>query len=803
MSLPFPDKDAIRRHCADKQQNKTAGHMRFSKPFFRSPLSTRSGRQCITVIMLMAALVLGVFIPRIEYRSEITDYFPAGDDKIVEFNTLEKSFGKQDNFIVLVDFGQQQATSLAALTSLLDAIKSLEAMPGVQSVRSLLDFPVSLPDNDSGQTTSIYRLLETRAPQIEQAQAQAQLADAMQSPTVWLSRNGHVTSMQIQFYANDQRDAAYQQVIAFLDAQQAFRTFRSGPLEIQKELQRSLLHDGLYLMPLVILVGVMLMWVFLRSWWLIAAGTFAIIVALLMTAGVTGLLGMSVNQTSVLAFGIVFIVTLAEVIHVLMGYLYASQTQPRAEAMQSTLSHNLGSLFLTSFTTFLGFISLNISNSPAFAVFGNIASIGVSFAFFATVAILPTLCERAPAPRLHAVADNLQKTLARLSQFPLQNPGASLTIVLLLTLFALPGLARNFFQNDPLDYFDTTTHINKTTHALESNFNVKHHITLHIRGKRPDAAISHYTLATLGRFRQWAESQPDITYILGYDTTLARLQSNLHENDLRWLQVPSQTAAIGELLSVYQMASPHNSLRSLGLSADVRNAVLTVGIPPLSSQQMAALGQRMHDWFSQQAPQLDVSVTGHAPLFANIGLSLTRNMVLGDITTVAVITLVLAWGLRSLRLGLISLIPNIIPPAVIYGVWGYLTGKIDIAAAGAFSMGMGIIVDDTIHIMRNYVIFRRAGHDPDASLRLTFEHSGPALVLTTLVLSGGLGVLCLAKFGPNQVTAQLMASTIALALVYDLCLLPLVLKWTDRAALSLSPADKVLSSAPLPHQSGC
>lgn len=759
---------------------------------FFSLFMRHSGRRNISISLLFLFVILIFFIPRIEYRSEITDYFPPDHPQIVEFNQLELNFGKQDNFLVLLDFGHREALTADALNILLSIVKDIEKVPGVQSVRSLLDFSINMPTDDGWETQSLYRLLD-RNPHLLR-HAEGQLADSLRASSAWLSVNRHVTNLQISFTGSPQGTKAYQHVVHLLESNKAINAFRFGPLEIRQELQRSLMHDGLQLMPLVMLTGILLMWIFLRSWWLIAAGIGAILLSLLMTAGVVGLLGMAVNQTSVLAFGIVFIVVLAEVIHVLMGYLYACQQLDKHEAMNSSLGHNIGSLFLTSFTTFLGFISLNISNSPAFAVFGNIASIGVCFAFVATVTLLPTLCLWAPKPKISPVADRLQHALGHLSQLPLRHPMISLALVLLLTVACLPGNWRNYFQNDPLDYFHPSTKIYQATHELETQFNVKHHVTILITSEGQDSALSANTLDTISHFRQWSETQPDITYMLGYDTVLERLQGNLHENDPRWVQLPTQGAAIAELINLYQMASPHNSLRSLGFNADASQVVVTLGIPPLSSHDTYALEQRIKQWFNDNAPQLNASVTGHAPLFASIGLSLTRNMVFGDITTVAVITLVMMWGLRSVKLGIISLIPNIVPPAVIYGVWGYLSGKIDVAAAGAFSMGMGIIVDDTIHIMRNYVIFRRAGHDTDESLRLTFLHSGPALVLTTLVLSAGLGVLCLAKFGPNQVTAQLMASTIALALVYDLCLLPLVLKWTDRVSFGITlPTKSVLT----------
>src|SRR5690606_20895331 len=137
-----------------------------------------------------------------------------------------------------------------------------------------------------------------------------------------------------------------------------------GPAEIKQALHQALLHDGIYLMPLVLLVGLGVLWWFLRSWWLVFSGAVSIVVALVITAEMVGLLGLSINQTSALAFGITFIIALADIIHLLMSYSHQQRTGSNRQAMQQSLQQNLPSLFLTSLTTAIGFLSLNGSSSP-------------------------------------------------------------------------------------------------------------------------------------------------------------------------------------------------------------------------------------------------------------------------------------------------------------------------------------------------------------------------------------------------------------------------------------------------------
>ncbi|MDY6920340.1 MAG: hypothetical protein SV765_09010 [Pseudomonadota bacterium] len=132
-----------------------------------------------------------------------------------------------------------------------------------------------------------------------------------------------------------------------------------GPVEIKHALHQALLHDAFYLMPLVLVAGMLVVWYFLRSWWLVLAGSCSIIVALWLTAGIVGRLGMVINQTSALAFCIAFIISLADVIHLQMSFTHQDPALSRQQAMLRALRSNLMALFLTSLTTGIGFLSLN------------------------------------------------------------------------------------------------------------------------------------------------------------------------------------------------------------------------------------------------------------------------------------------------------------------------------------------------------------------------------------------------------------------------------------------------------------
>jgi len=136
--------------------------------------------------------------------------------------------------------------------------------------------------------------------------------------------------------------------------------------------------------------------------------------------------------------------------------------------------------------------------------------------------------------------------------------------------------------------------------------------------------------------------------------------------------------------------------------------------------------------------------------------------------------------LRTVRLGLLFLVPNLIPLGVAFGIWALISGEVNFTMAIVLNMTVGIIVDDTIHFMTKYLRARREeGLEPEAAVRYAFHNVGPALVVTTLILVAGFSILAQSAFLPNSGMSILTAITVSVALVIDLLLLPAMLLKLD------------------------
>jgi len=212
----------------------------------------------------------------------------------------------------------------------------------------------------------------------------------------------------------------------------------------------------------------------------------------------------------------------------------------------------------------------------------------------------------------------------------------------------------------------------------------------------------------------------------------------------------------------------------------------------LSNNEMIELHQRALKWLKKNAGDLELTAGSPMFMFSHISLRTVYQMVGGVAFALLLISALIIFSLRSVKIGLISLIPNLVPPAMAFGVWAMLIGEVGFALAVGLAMTIGIIVDDTVHFLSKYLRARREeGLDPEAAVRYAFDHVGKALMITTVVLTAGFSVLLFSTFKINFDLGLITGLTIVIALVVDLLLLPsLLLKYDTHDYSSVTATNK-------------
>lgn len=745
-----------------------------------------------SLVIVSLILALAPFSESINYRSEITDYFSPDDDRLLDFLALRDEFSLESRALVLLDLKEGNWQKLSQLQLLQQITQKLEKISGIEDVESILQTPIAVQTGNGLETQTLNQILKGN--KLAADEIENQLINYYWEPNFILSQHRNTTLLTLEFSSNlSLQQSAYEKLKSALrETSEENRLLSShllGDHEIKQELQRSLIHDALYLSPLVLICGLLILWIFHRSLTLVLAGATPIILTLILSLEITACSQLLINQTSILSFGVIFIIALADVIHLLSSYrLYATQGSDNFEAMKLSLQSNFAPLATTTITTMVGFLSFNFSPSPTFATFGNLSAMGIGLAFLVTLAVIPVLVVHIRVQESSPVDRFLHQLFIRISKPKIKPKTKSVRraitvgfyIVALLLMTAVP---LNEFHNDPLDYFASDSSLTSSYNTLRNSFGGQHTLALAVTAKNPEQSkgwiYSPSFIEEMNLLTHWLEQNSAIVVTDSYLKALKHSNQSLHDNQWKWHQVPTTEQALADQLLSYELLNEKQDLTALGINKDGSKAIITLNLRAMKSAEFIELERNITEWSEEHLTLLSLNLTGSPMLFAAIGNQLTQQMFVGAVYSVLIITLVIAITFRNLRVALLSLIPNVIPCAVFYGIWALSVGTIDIAAAGSLSICLGIVVDDTIHIIKRYTRSRTKGLSPDAAIEITYQQTGSALLLTTLVLSSGFSILTLSIFGPNATTSIVIASVVSLALLFDFILLPQLLRAFD------------------------
>ena len=245
---------------------------------------------------------------------------------------------------------------------------------------------------------------------------------------------------------------------------------------------------------------------------------------------------------------------------------------------------------------------------------------------------------------------------------------------------------------------------------------------------------------------------------------MKRLNKNMNGDNPAFYRLPENSRLAAQYLLLYELSVPFGMDLNNRINVAKSATRMTVTLKRLKSEELRALEARGQKWLSANAPGLAKEASGYSLIFAHLAIRNTLSMLWGTLIGMILISLILIGIFKSLRLGLISLVPNLIPAAMAFGVWGYLYSEVGPAGSLVTAIAFGIVVDDTIHFMSKYLKGRREGLSASDAVRTTFRSVGFALFSTTSILVLGFLVFATSGFAihldarpPGGTHAQLRA----------------------------------------------
>jgi len=262
---------------------------------------------------------------------------------------------------------------------------------------------------------------------------------------------------------------------------------------------------------------------------------------------------------------------------------------------------------------------------------------------------------------------------------------------------------------------------------------------------------------------------------------LRRLNMNMHGDDETWYRLPEARDLAAQYLLLFEMSLPYGLDLNNQINVDKSSLRMIATLENITTSEVRRLKDGAEGWLAANMPASATEATGPYVMFAYISERNIRSMLTGTGLALVLISLSLIVALRSFRIGALSIIPNVVPAIMAFGLWGLLVGEIGLASSVIAATSLGIIVDDSVHFLSKYLRARREqGASPEDAVRYAFATVGRALWVTSAVLIAGFGTLALSAFEVNESLGLLTALAILAALVADFLLLPPLLLAIDK-----------------------
>lgn len=739
----------------------------------------------VILISLGLTAAAGYGIQFVHFKSDYRMFFSDENPQLIAFETLQKTYTRDDNVLLVLTPKNGDVFTAQNLAVIEKLTKDLWQTPYSTRVDSIANFQNSYAEADNLTVTDMV----SNAAQLSPA-AIAQLKQQVLSEPLLVNRliapDAKVTGINVVIQRPGKNQDAetleatsfVRKLVSDLTAQHPeFEVRLTGAIIMDSAFAESSELDMKTLTPAMLVLIAIALWWFLKSFLGMCAALAMMTLSIVSAVGLAGWLDIAFSPSSIPAPTILLTLAVADTVHILVTFYsgLANGLDKRA-AVKASLKTNFKAIFFTNLTTAVGFLSMNFSDAPPFRDLGNITAMGVVAAYFLTVGFLPAVLALLPAKTGRTeVAGG--KTLAKLVQFIIRRRLALSAFLLVLTTALIACIPLNKLDDEYVKYFDESVAFRRdtdyTTEHLTGIYSIEYSLEQGEQGGISDPAFFNQVEA----FVQWYRQQPETIHVYALNDILKRLHQNMHGDDPAWYRLPETRELAAQYLLLFEMSLPYGLDLNDRVNVSKSATRVTATLRSLSSQQVIALEARAQAWLKAHAPLLKhTEGTGSTLLFSHIGQRNIVSMISGELMSIAFISLILIFVLRSVGLGLLSLIPNLVPAGMAFGLWGLTVGQVGMASSVVAAMTLGILVDDTVHFLGKYQHARKDQQlEPEAALHYAFATVGNSLWVTSAVLIMGFALFTFSSFKINFEMGLLTAIIFTLGLFAEFLLLPPIL----------------------------
>lgn len=733
----------------------------------------------VLLFTLITVIALGVGVKDIGFKTDYRVYFGEDNPQLLAFNKIQDTYNKSDSVLFVIQPKNGNVFTPETLQAVQELTEKSWKIPYSSRVDSITNFQHTQAEEDDLVVADLVLDSQISGEEIEKIK-QIALAEPILVNRL-ISTQGHVAGVNVVVQLPNKEPTEALEVATSARAiaseievkYPGMKIYLTGMAMMTNAFSESAMNDNQTLVPIMYGIVILVLLLSLRSFTATFSVVLLIVFSVVTTMGITGWLGWFLTPTSAISPTIILTMAVADCVHILVTLLHNMRLgHEKKQAIQESLRINFQPVFLTSVTTAIGFLSMNFSDAPPFRDLGNMVAIGVMLAWLLSITFLPAMMTILPV-RVKAKDDLDNSGMKRLAEWVIRFRKPLLIINGIIAIVMISFAPNNELNDEFVKYFDESVEFRQGTDFMNENMGGIYTVEFSIETGTEGAINEPEFLQNIQNLTTWLLSQPEVVHVNTLTDTYKRLNKSMHGDNPEWYKLPETKEMTAQYLLLYEMSLPYGLDLNDQLNIDKSGIRLIASLDSLSSNQMMVVEDRINQWLAQNMSQYTVKLASPTLMFAHIGKRNIVQMIIGSMAALTLISFLLLFAFKSVKLGLISLIPNLIPAGIAFGIWSLIDGRVGLGLSVVTGLTLGIVVDDTVHFISKYKRARtEMGLNSEDAVRYAFSTVGVALWITSTVLIAGFMVLSLSHFTMNGEMGLMTAITIAVALFLDLLFLP-------------------------------
>ena len=737
-------------------------------------------------VALFAIIALTIFSAsraiKLKFDYDFEKFFPQEDDDLDFFKEYRSKFENDNDFVLIGLKSKSGIFNQEFLIKAKNLGDSLKKLPHIREVISPLDASYPLIDFSSiGDMQEPYFHINDPKKYASDSLFIVQSNDPISS-ALSLEKGVLVIIVKNKELPNKKESAELSEALnKLMDKTNFEEVYVIGKILGQEVYINIMKVEFATFMGISIFILLLFLLIAYRSLWGIAIPLITVLFAVIISLGIMQLFGRPLNMMTMLLPIIMLVVGMSDVVHLIAKYLEEIRLgYPKLEAIKLTVKEIGLATFLTSITTALGFITLVFVNMEPVQDFGIFTAVGVLSAFLVAIIFIPAIFYLSKIPKIvdKESSNSLwDKKLRNIFIQLIHHRKKVLWGYAILAIVSIYGASRIEFDYFLMQELGENDPLVKEVNFFEENFDGIRPFEIAITTKKEASNIFDYEVINeINKLENYLKEEYKVGQMISPTTPIKYANRALRSGKAEYYKFPEKQKRYEYIAEQMKSMGVDKKMKQI-ISEDGKMARISGRMVDPGSKTVLLRNDSLEAFYQKHinTELIDYKLTGTPVIIDKSSRYLALNVLSGLALAFVLIGLIMTILFKSIKMGLLSLIPNLFPILMVAGIIGYFEIDLNITTSIVFTVAFGIAVDDTIHFLSRYSQELKKGKSNMYAIKRTYLSTGKAIVITSIILLGGFCSLIFSNFMSTFYIGVFVSLTLLFAVITDLFLLPLIL----------------------------